>query len=113
MNHPPGTRTHPPRSQPTPAKSPPSQTTPPPTPAHPRAQPPPKMILGESSGNPCYDPPRRNTDPLTMITAITGELSRVQDDSHSVHLKVGPITYELLVPAIDLTELQASLGEPV
>lgn len=44
-----------------------------------------------------------------MISAITGELRRVDEDR--VHLKVGAIVYELLVPAADLTELQASLGE--
>jgi holliday junction DNA helicase RuvA len=46
-----------------------------------------------------------------MITAITGELKRVEDDR--VHLKVGAIVYELLIPAIDLTELQSSLGEEI
>jgi holliday junction DNA helicase RuvA len=44
-----------------------------------------------------------------MISAITGELKRVEEDR--VHLKVGPIVAELLVPAFDATELQASLGE--
>jgi Holliday junction DNA helicase RuvA len=44
-----------------------------------------------------------------MISALTGELRRVEDDR--VHLQAGPILYELLVPAADLTELQASLGE--
>jgi Holliday junction DNA helicase RuvA len=44
-----------------------------------------------------------------MISAITGELRRVDDDR--VHLQAGPLLYELLVPAADLTELQASLGE--
>jgi len=44
-----------------------------------------------------------------MISAITGELSRVDDDR--AHLKVGPILYELWVPASDLFELQASIGE--
>lgn len=44
-----------------------------------------------------------------MISALTGELRRVDDDR--VHLQAGPILYELLVPAADLTELQASLGE--
>src|SRR4051812_49088589 len=46
-----------------------------------------------------------------MITSITGEIRRVEDDR--VHLKVGPMVYELLVPAADQTELQASLGEEV
>jgi Holliday junction DNA helicase RuvA len=44
-----------------------------------------------------------------MISALTGTLSRVDDDR--IHLQAGPILYELLVPAADLTELQASLGE--
>jgi Holliday junction DNA helicase RuvA len=44
-----------------------------------------------------------------MISALTGELKRVDDDR--IHLLAGPILYELLVPAADLTELQASLGE--
>jgi Holliday junction DNA helicase RuvA len=44
-----------------------------------------------------------------MISAITGELRRVDEDR--IHLKAGPMLYELLVPAADLTELQASLGE--
>jgi holliday junction DNA helicase RuvA len=46
-----------------------------------------------------------------MITAITGELKRVEVDR--VHLKVGAIVYELLIPAIDVMELQSSLGEEV
>lgn len=46
-----------------------------------------------------------------MISALTGELRRVDDGR--VHLAVGPVVYELLVPAADLTELQASLGETV
>jgi Holliday junction DNA helicase RuvA len=46
-----------------------------------------------------------------MISALTGELRRVDEDR--VHLKCGPILYELLVPAADLTELQASLGEEI
>jgi len=44
-----------------------------------------------------------------MISALIGELRRVDEDR--VHLKVGPVLYELLVPASDITELQASLGE--
>jgi Holliday junction DNA helicase RuvA len=46
-----------------------------------------------------------------MICAITGELRRVEDDR--VHLACGPVLYEILVPAFDLTELQASLGESI
>src|SRR5690242_20118044 len=44
-----------------------------------------------------------------MISALIGELRRVDEDR--VHLKVGPVLYELLVPASDVTELHASLGE--
>src|SRR5256885_16820687 len=44
-----------------------------------------------------------------MISALIGELRRVDEDP--VHLKVGPVLYEPLVPASDITELQASLGE--
>src|SRR3954470_8740603 len=44
-----------------------------------------------------------------MISALIGDLRRVEEDR--VHLKVGPVLYELLVPASDVTELQASLGE--
>src|SRR6059058_3850138 len=44
-----------------------------------------------------------------MISAITGELKRVDEDR--VHLKLGTMLFELLVPAVDATELQASLGE--
>ena len=46
-----------------------------------------------------------------MISSITGELKRV--DTDRVQLAVGPIQYELLVPAADLTELQVRLGETV
>ncbi|HEV7298807.1 MAG TPA: Holliday junction branch migration protein RuvA [Tepidisphaeraceae bacterium] len=44
-----------------------------------------------------------------MISAITGTLKRVDDDR--IQLECGPMLYELLIPASDLTELQASLGE--
>ena len=44
-----------------------------------------------------------------MISALTGELKRVDEDR--VHVRVGPMLCELLVPAVDATELQASLGE--
>ena len=44
-----------------------------------------------------------------MIASLTGELRRVDEDR--IHLKCGLILYELLVPAADMTELQASLGE--
>jgi holliday junction DNA helicase RuvA len=44
-----------------------------------------------------------------MICALTGELRRVEDDR--VQVTAGPMVFELLVPAADLTELHASLGE--
>lgn len=46
-----------------------------------------------------------------MISSITGELKRV--DTDRVQLAVGAVTYELLVPAADITELHVSLGETV
>src|SRR5213075_1642701 len=46
-----------------------------------------------------------------MISAITGELRRVEEDR--ISLQCGPILYELLVPAADVTELQVNLGEQV
>lgn len=44
-----------------------------------------------------------------MISALTGILKRVEDDR--IHVECGPLLYELLIPAVDLTELQSSLGE--
>ena len=44
-----------------------------------------------------------------MISALTGELRRVDEDR--IHLQVGAVLYELLVPAADVTELQVNLGE--
>jgi len=46
-----------------------------------------------------------------MISAISGELRRVEEDRVSV--QCGPILYELLVPAADVTELHVNLGEQV
>ncbi len=46
-----------------------------------------------------------------MISALTGELKRVDEDR--VHVQAGPMLYELLVPAADITELQVNLGESV
>jgi len=46
-----------------------------------------------------------------MITGITGELAAVEEDR--IHLKVGAIVYEIMVPAIDLRELQASVGREI
>lgn len=44
-----------------------------------------------------------------MISALTGELRRI--DTDRVCLQAGPILYELLVPAADIADLQASMGE--
>jgi Holliday junction DNA helicase RuvA len=44
-----------------------------------------------------------------MISALTGTLKRVDEDR--IHVECGPILYELLIPAADVTELQASLAE--
>jgi holliday junction DNA helicase RuvA len=44
-----------------------------------------------------------------MISALTGKLKRV--DLDRVFLEAGPMQFELLVPAADVTELQANLGE--
>lgn len=44
-----------------------------------------------------------------MISAITGELRRV-DEEHA-HIQSGAILYEMLVPAIDVPELQSRIGE--
>lgn len=46
-----------------------------------------------------------------MIASLTGTLQRVDGDR--IHLEVGPILYELLVPAADLDLLQAGVGEPM
>ena len=44
-----------------------------------------------------------------MIASLTGELRQTEDDR--VHLAVGPIVYELLVPSADLDVLQAAVGK--
>src|ERR1700722_15132332 len=44
-----------------------------------------------------------------MISALTGILHHVDEDRAQV--KVGPIQYELLVPAADVAELRESVGE--
>jgi len=44
-----------------------------------------------------------------MIASLTGELRYVDDDR--VHLQVGPILYELLVPTADLNLLGAGVGQ--
>jgi Holliday junction DNA helicase RuvA len=46
-----------------------------------------------------------------MIAAITGELRHVDDDR--VQVRCGPVVYEILVPASDITELRATLGAEV
>lgn len=43
-----------------------------------------------------------------MISALTGELRQVDEDR--VHLQVGPLLCELLVPAADVPLLQAGVG---
>src|SRR5215204_5681213 len=44
-----------------------------------------------------------------MISALTGELRRVDDDR--LHLQVGPILVEMLIPASDVPLLQAGVGQ--
>ena len=44
-----------------------------------------------------------------MISALTGELRRVDDDR--VHMRVGPVVLELLIPASDVPLLQAGIGQ--
>src|SRR6476661_9839461 len=44
-----------------------------------------------------------------MISSLTGQLQRVDEDR--VHLRVGPMVYETLVPASDVPLLQAGVGE--
>src|SRR5688500_13676928 len=43
-----------------------------------------------------------------MIASLTGTLTFVDDDR--IHLQVGPILYELLVPAADVTRLKDDIG---
>jgi Holliday junction DNA helicase RuvA len=44
-----------------------------------------------------------------MIASLTGELHHVEQDR--VHLRVGAMLFELLIPAVDAATLQAQLGE--
>jgi Holliday junction DNA helicase RuvA len=44
-----------------------------------------------------------------MISALTGTLHHVDDDR--VHLRVGPMVYEAMVPASDIQLLQAGVGQ--
>jgi len=46
-----------------------------------------------------------------MISAITGELRRVQEDR--VHLACGAMIFEILVPASDIPQLRGSVGEEI
>jgi Holliday junction DNA helicase RuvA len=46
-----------------------------------------------------------------MISALTGELHRIEDDR--VQVKSGPLVFDLLVPAADLTTLASNLGEQI
>src|SRR5215213_9293356 len=43
-----------------------------------------------------------------MIASLTGTLAHVDEDR--IHLQVGPILYELLVPAADVTRLNDDVG---
>src|SRR5216683_1494647 len=45
-----------------------------------------------------------------MISALTGELRRVTEDR--IHVQVGPLLCEMLVPAADLALLQTDVGLP-
>ena len=44
-----------------------------------------------------------------MISALTGELRRVEEDR--LHLQVGPLIIEMLIPASDVPLLQAGVGQ--
>ena len=44
-----------------------------------------------------------------MISALTGELRRVDEDR--LHLRVGPVVVEMLIPASDVPLLQAGVGQ--
>jgi Holliday junction DNA helicase RuvA len=44
-----------------------------------------------------------------MISSLTGELRRVEQDR--LHLQVGPILVEMLIPASDVPLLQAGVGQ--
>jgi Holliday junction DNA helicase RuvA len=46
-----------------------------------------------------------------MISALTGEIRSVDEDR--VHVAVGALVFELLIPAVDVAELGANLGEEV
>src|SRR5581483_4612043 len=46
-----------------------------------------------------------------MISAITGELTKVEEDR--AQLRVGPVLVELLIPAADFAELQGVAGEEI
>jgi len=46
-----------------------------------------------------------------MISAITGQLKRVDDDR--VHLTCGNLDFEILVPAFDIDHLRANLNEEI
>jgi Holliday junction DNA helicase RuvA len=47
--------------------------------------------------------------PATLIASLTGTLRHVQEDR--IHLAVGPILLELLIPAADHNELHSQVGE--
>ena len=49
--------------------------------------------------------------PPTLIASLTGILRSVQEDR--IHLAVGPILFELLIPAADYADLQSQAGEEI
>src|SRR3954463_2252298 len=44
-----------------------------------------------------------------MIASVTGELTHVGEDR--IHLRVGALVYDLLIPSADINILQAGVGE--
>src|SRR5688572_14473009 len=48
-----------------------------------------------------------------MILSLTGTLVQVSESPAAAHLQVGPITYELLVPAADVDGLAAQAGSEI
>src|SRR5580704_10131066 len=46
-----------------------------------------------------------------MISALTGELQRVGEDR--IHVQVGPLLCEMLVPASDLPPMQSDIGKQI
>jgi Holliday junction DNA helicase RuvA len=46
--------------------------------------------------------------PVGMISSLTGTLDQVEEDR--IHLRVGPMVYEAMVPASDIQLLQSGVG---